>query len=78
MLTKETVKVDCFLDKPEQGDIYILCTDGLSGPVSDDEIRELMTAGADLKGASSALIERANKNGGPDNITVVLAKVLAA
>jgi PPM family protein phosphatase len=76
---KESVKVDCFLDKPEPGDIYVLCTDGLSGPVSDEEIREITgTNLASLGGASRALIERANKNGGPDNITVVLARVIEA
>jgi serine/threonine protein phosphatase PrpC len=76
---KESVKVDCFLDKPESGDIYVMCTDGLSGPVSDDEIREITyLSAADLMGASKGLIERANRNGGPDNITVVLARVVAS
>ena len=75
---KESVKVDCFLDKPEPGDVYVLCTDGLSGPVSDEEIRELTHSSAsDLTGAAKSLIERANRNGGPDNITVVLTKVAA-
>ncbi|HEX5656020.1 MAG TPA: Stp1/IreP family PP2C-type Ser/Thr phosphatase [Polyangiales bacterium] len=73
---KESVKVDCFLDKPEVGDIYCLCTDGLSGPVSDEEIRELVSQHGDLTGSTKALIERANRNGGPDNITVILARVL--
>ena len=74
---KESVKVDCFLDKPEAGDIYLMCTDGLSGPVSDDEIREITHGnGQDLVGASKGLIERANRNGGPDNITVVLTRIL--
>ena len=75
---KESVKVDCFLDKPEVGDIYVLCTDGLSGPVSDEEIRELMAGSPDLTSGTKALVERANRNGGPDNITVVLARVLSA
>jgi serine/threonine protein phosphatase PrpC len=44
--------------------------------VSDEEIRELtVTSGQDLTGAAKNLIERANRNGGPDNITVVLTKV---
>jgi len=76
---KESVKVDCFLDKPEVGDVYVLCTDGLSGPVTDAEIAEIMHNNRhDLNNVSKGLIERANKNGGPDNITVILAKVLAA
>jgi protein phosphatase len=76
---KESVKVDCFLDKPEAGDIYVMCTDGLSGPVSDDEIREITYVTApDLMNASKSLIDRANRNGGPDNITVVLARVVGS
>lgn len=74
---KETVKVDTQLDKPQPGDIYILCSDGLCGPASDEEIHEILLAEQrDLKNAAAKLIERANANGGPDNITVVLAKVV--
>lgn len=74
---KETVKVDVQLDKPEPGDIYVLCSDGLCGPATDEEIHEIVQAEQkDLKTAASKLIERANANGGPDNITVVLTKVV--
>ncbi len=74
---KETVKVDTQLDKPQPGDIYVLCSDGLCGPASDEEIEEIVLAEQrDLKKAASELIGRANANGGPDNITVVLAKVV--
>src|SRR5688572_14412641 len=71
---KDTVKVDTRLDHPQAGDVYLLCSDGLCGPVSDAEILELASSTNDLKAASSKLIERANANGGPDNVTVVLAK----
>jgi serine/threonine protein phosphatase PrpC len=71
---KETVKVDAILDTPQPGDIYALCSDGLSGQISNDEIRDLILKNKDLKAASQALIDKANENGGPDNITVVLAK----
>jgi protein phosphatase len=71
---KDTVKVDTRLDAPQPGDTYLLCSDGLCGPVSDPEILELATSTNDVKQAASRLIERANANGGPDNITVVLAK----
>jgi protein phosphatase len=73
---KETVKVDTQIDKPQPGDIYALCSDGLCGPASDEEIREIILQHSDLKTASQKLIERANEHGGPDNITVVLAKVM--
>ena len=75
---KDTVKVDTMLDHPQSGDLYVLCSDGLCGPVSDEEIRELVTSTKDLKLATSRLIERANANGGPDNVTVVLAKWIGA
>ena len=56
-------------------DVYILCSDGLSGPVTDEEILQNCTQhSADLKTAATKMIERANANGGPDNITVVLAR----
>ncbi len=73
---KETVKVDSILDIPKADDIYCLCSDGLSGPVTDAEIKEVLTSAKDLESACDELIQRANKNGGPDNITVVLAKWL--
>jgi protein phosphatase len=75
---KETVKVDTRLDVPQPGDLYLLCSDGLSGPVTDEEIRELAISKPDLKQAASALIDRANQNGGPDNVTVVLLRWVGA
>ncbi len=74
---KDTVKVDTRFETPREGDTYLLCSDGLSGPVSDEEILEIMLNAPDLKGAASRLIERANQNGGPDNITCVLARWVA-
>jgi protein phosphatase len=71
---KDTVKVDTRLDAPQVGDVYLLCSDGLSGPVTDAEILEIASSTPDLKLAASRLIERANANGGPDNVTVVCAK----
>ncbi|MFW5925820.1 MAG: Stp1/IreP family PP2C-type Ser/Thr phosphatase [Myxococcota bacterium] len=73
---KENVKVDILLDKPKPGDIYLLCSDGLAGPATDDEIREVMNQGQDLKATVASLIHKANDKGGPDNITAVLAKVM--
>ena len=73
---KSTVKVDTVLDRPEIGDIYVLCSDGLCGPVSDAEIQRIVGSHQDLQTAANKLIESANEAGGPDNITVVLAKVM--
>jgi protein phosphatase len=71
---KDTVKVDTRLEQPRAGDVYLLCSDGLSGPVADPEMLGTLSGTSDLKTAASRLIARANENGGPDNITVVLAR----
>jgi PPM family protein phosphatase len=75
---KDTVKVDTRYEQPKAGDVFLLASDGLSGPVSDPEILEIVMGATDLKTAASRLIARANENGGPDNITVVLCRWLAA
>lgn len=74
---KDTVKVDTRFEQPRAGDVYLLCSDGLSGPVTDEMMLEVVSKTADLKGAATKLIEAANGNGGPDNITVVLARWIA-
>jgi protein phosphatase len=71
---KDTVKVDSRFEQPQENDIILLCSDGLSGPVSDEEMLEITTSNPDIKSAAAKLIERANANGGPDNITVVLVR----
>jgi protein phosphatase len=71
---KETVKVDAILDTPKPGDVYLLCSDGLCGPASDEEIKEIVLKHKDLRDSAQALIDRANEHGGPDNVTVVLCR----
>jgi PPM family protein phosphatase len=74
---KDTVKVDTRFEVPRANDIILLCTDGLSGPVKDEQILEIVDKSTDLRAASRRLIECANENGGPDNITCVLARWIA-
>jgi protein phosphatase len=58
-----------------RGDILLLCSDGLSGKLRADDIRDIVLAnGNDLSAACTALIAEANERGGEDNITVVLAR----
>jgi PPM family protein phosphatase len=71
---KDTVKVDSRFEQPQENDIILLCSDGLSGPVTDEEMLDIATTTEDLKSAAAKMIERANANGGPDNITVVLVR----
>ncbi len=71
---KDTVKVDTRFERPQAGDTMLLCSDGLSGPVTDEQILEIVEAAPDLPTATHRLIEAANDGGGPDNITCVLAR----
>ena len=70
-----TVKIDLTYQKVRRGDTLVLCTDGLSGLVRKDEIGEILQeSNDDLLTACKELIDRANENGGPDNITVIVAR----
>jgi serine/threonine protein phosphatase PrpC len=73
---KEVVRVDTRYEEPRPGDVHLLCSDGLTGPVSDEEILALVQAEKAPERAVTRLIERANVNGGPDNITVVMLRWL--
>jgi protein phosphatase len=57
------------------GDVLLMCSDGLTDMVWDDEILRLVTTRNALKSAAEDLVERANERGGHDNITVVLIGV---
>lgn len=60
------------------GDVFLLCSDGLTGMVPEDDIRQIVIEHhADLEKACDVLIERANERGGYDNITTVLVRVEA-
>lgn len=58
-----------------QGDVLLLCSDGLSGVVNDDEIQSAVGEATDCASLCGTLVDLANERGGPDNITVVAAKV---
>ena len=68
------IKIDLTHQQVRRGDMLVLCSDGLSGQVSKDEIARIVTAAPDLVAACKQLIDRANENGGPDNITVIAAR----
>ncbi len=62
----------------EFGDIYLMCSDGLSDMMNNAEIASVLQNGADLTQMADELISQANKNGGRDNITVLLAQATGA
>lgn len=70
---QDSVVVDLMPETPNKGDFYILCSDGLSGMISDDDILASVTGAAgDPQAAAIDLVAKANANGGEDNITVVV------
>lgn len=74
---KESVAVDIHTEKPQLGDCYILCSDGLSGMVTDDQLAVFVSTERDLDRAVEKLIDAANDAGGVDNISVIIARVEA-
>jgi PPM family protein phosphatase len=68
------IKVDLTYQRLRRGDILMLCSDGLSGQVTKDQIGETIANEPDLVSACKKLIDLANQAGGPDNITVIIAK----
>ena len=72
MGSKEEVIPDFFEIDINPEDKYLLCSDGLSNMVEDDEIRDIVIDNEDLRDIAQALIDRANYYGGADNISVVI------
>jgi serine/threonine protein phosphatase PrpC len=69
------VKVDTLTVPARGGDVFLLCSDGLSGMVPEERIQEIVSGAASMEEAGRRLIEEANRAGGRDNITVVLFRV---
>ncbi|MEV8222731.1 PP2C family serine/threonine-protein phosphatase [Dietzia maris] len=74
-LTGEPVEPTAVIREARVGDRYLLCSDGLSDPVSTETIAETLATGT-VEEAADRLVQLALRSGGPDNITVVLADVL--
>ena len=72
---KTAIEVDILIEHPRLGDLYVMCSDGLSGMVSDADIAGLAVEEGDLDKLCERLIAAANGNGGIDNITVVCARL---
>jgi serine/threonine protein phosphatase PrpC len=68
------VLVDLKFIELEANDVVMLCSDGLHGPVLDDQLESILTQYPDVRQAGQALIDAANRNGGPDNITAIVIR----
>lgn len=74
---KAGVEVDFFQYRVKRGDIILMCTDGLTNMVEDEEIFQIVKSSRDVVEAVERLIEKANSNGGRDNIGVIVAEPFA-
>ena len=69
------VQVDRHTHAARAGDVYLLCSDGLTSMLSDDEVGGVLRSSSSLDAAADSLVRAANQSGGRDNITVVLFKL---
>lgn len=73
-----TVEPELGVHDAHPGDTFLLCSDGLTDLVDDDDIAAVLAADAALEARAERLVELANRNGGRDNITVILARCRTA
>jgi protein phosphatase len=72
--TQPSVTPDLFELAAEPGDIFLLCSDGLTGEVSDELIEAMLEADLPLEELCASLVDAANKAGGHDNVTCMLVR----
>jgi serine/threonine protein phosphatase PrpC len=72
---ESSVEVDTYTVAGRDGDIFLICSDGLTGMVGDEELAALLRAPTTLEETAEALVRAANQSGGRDNITVVLFRL---
>lgn len=74
---REKVEIDFFEYRLKKGDMILMCTDGLSNMIEDEEMLVIVKSSRDIVEAVERLVEKANDNGGNDNIGVILAEPFA-
>ncbi len=72
---RDDVKVDIRSEAVRAGDIFLLCSDGLSGMVNETTMQKVLAPSTDLRSMCETLVTLANENGGTDNITAVLVRI---
>lgn len=74
---RDDVEIDFFNMELQTGDMVLLCSDGLTNMVDDEMIRRILKNGGSLRDRVEELVETANRNGGKDNISVIVIEPLA-
>jgi PPM family protein phosphatase len=69
------VEVDTYTLTVRDGDVFLICSDGLTSMISDEEVASIVRSAASLDEAAEALVRAANQSGGKDNITVILFRL---
>ena len=73
--TNEYLEPDFFEVSLEVGDVVLMCSDGLTNMLEDEAIERIIKENDNLESAAQTLVDCANKNGGKDNIAVIIIKV---
>ena len=72
---REEVEIDIREHELRGGDVLLLCSDGLTGMVSESEITDILLQSGDAQSAADRLVTSANEHGGEDNVTVILVRI---
>ena len=72
---RDPVQTDTVIHPVQQGDIVLLCTDGLSGMLKDEEMAKILSKRIALDKKAAILVEEANRQGGHDNISLILVEI---
>jgi protein phosphatase len=73
--TQKSLTEDVVEMETAKGDVFLLCTDGLTREVDEEEIARILSAGNDLERAAQALVDAANESGGRDNVTCLVVGI---
>ena len=74
---EDTVRTDFFTVELDEDDLVLMCTDGLTNMLEDDEILNVVESARDIVEMAESLVNAANEKGGRDNISVILIAPLA-
>ena len=73
--SRDELEPEILVEPLQAGDLYLLCSDGLWGPVPDEKIKSIIRSTSDIEAACQLLIDAANEAGGPDNITSLIVRI---